>query len=529
MTTGLKSKKKSKPKDTTIVDDFSEYIPPQKAGVIDYGSGFTALIPEITPMAWNSAQSGTNPNLNNAQKMRNSRDVFMKDIAFGALCDAQGALQRNNDFALYWNEPGNLKYPVSSNLEEYVDTRGVWMRDLKTPIKFTNKCERSIFLQLHVPLAMVSIPGSAVWKIQNMVKTLKPGQSFTYVRRPAPASRVSPKKMQEFAGTNNKCLAADMLEFRVNVEDLSAANVDALRPGDAVLRVESGSISNNGSTHGGISYQTLDFVPKSSTPFSYEDNELVWIEEVAAGKFDSLAAINLTTTLLPSAMETAMSTGVRQGYRTEFVHPEDDYHNFRGIQFVTVQGESGGSGIMAVAQSSSSSVPRPLRLGYEADPTAVFTDPALTAAVIFHVPDANWKSLYANNIVFKYHHNAGGWLVWDEANGNFFRCNGTLGAFKCTVPEFSSIEIPLMMTTFAAARAEDYKNHKGVKRDYARLVRQLEESGYKPLDAEEEADKIFMQLCEKNFPNDLGMRTKKVDWGEIFTAVLLGAVKIMVG
>jgi hypothetical protein len=528
VTSELKSKK-IKPagyKDVSLVEEVDAYIPPQKAGSFDYGSGLTAVTPEVVPTDWKSSQSGTNPNLNNAQKMRNSRDVFMKDIAYGALCDAQGVLQKNNDYALYWNQPSNLKRTISSQQVEYVDTRGVWMRDLKTPIKFTNKCERSIFLQLHVPLAMASIPGSAVWKIQNMAKTLKPGQSFTYVRRTTPASRVSPKKVKTFAVSSNKGLGADLLEFRVNIEDLGAANVDALRPGDAILRIESGSVSNNGTTHGGISYQTLDFVPTSSDPFTFKDNELVWIEECAAGKFDSLAPIALDGDLLPGAMSMAMASGAVQGYKTIPVHPEDDYHNLRGIQFIHVQGESGGSACMAVAMSTSTSTPRPLRLGYEGEPTAVFTDPALSAAVVIHVKDAEWKSMYANNVVFKYHHNAGGWLLWDEANGGFFNCD-SLGAFATTLPEYVSIETPLMMTTFTAKRVEDYQNHKGVKQDYDRLIKQLEESGYKPIDAEKEANRIFAELCEKNFPNDQEVRTKKVDWGEIFTAVLLGAVKFM--
>jgi hypothetical protein len=374
---------------------------------------------------------------------------------------------------------------------------------------------------------MASAPKAAVWKIQNMVKTLKPGQSFTYVRRPPPAARVSPKKVKTFSVSSNKCLAADMLEFRVNLEDLSAANVEPLRPDDAVLRVESGSISQNGSTHGGVGYQTLDFVPKNSTSITYNDNEFTWIEGCVAGKFDSLAPINLMTTILPQAMETAMA-GVRSGYRTEPVHPEDDYHNLRGIQFVNVQGDGGGTGIMAVSLTTTTSTPRPLRLNYESDPTAVFTDPALTAAVVIHVPDATWKTMYANNCVFKYHHNAGGWLMWDEANDGFFKCTGNLGAEKITIPEYVSIETPLMMTTFATARADDYNHHKGVKQDFDRLVKQLIEAGYKPIDAEAEADRMFLALCEKNFPNDQNIRTKSVDWGEIFTAVLLGAVKIMV-
>jgi len=366
-------------------------------------------------------------------------------------------------------------------------------------------------MQFHVPLAEITDPTIAKWKVQNVIKTLDPGKSFVFSRNPTGNARVSPKAVRSFP-SQVKILGADLLEFRVMIGDMTVANEEPLAPTDAILRIESGHAKDI--RKGGIHYRTIDFVPKDSTIIKHESNQIVSLVELDAGAFDSLTPENLDHTDPPAPGSR------RVGYVTTFIHPMEDEHDLRGVQVVDMPNDQ-GKALMLVTQHSIVGQPRPLKIGYEHDLSAVLTDPALDISIVRHVDDAGWWSGYVSMKVFKYESNIGAWLLWDEDKNQHYNIL-SLGAFLHSNNSFCTVETPLCVTTFSAMELEDFpaRIRKGL------VAKAVRETGHNLLCAEKWADTMLEGKIRRDFPNSQRNRTMTIDWGEIFTTVLLGALLI---
>lgn len=520
------AKKVKKAKQAKDILDFFAGIPDREAGAIDFGNGLHAISPEFKPsrVKWNyEGSQGSNPNFLNAKKTRMGRDVFSKDITFGDLCNVDTHVPEEKAFAVFWNEPNNLRYAPSGlqELFDYVDSRGVWLRDIKTSMDFKNKSKRNVYLQIHTPLANLNTPTECSWKVRHKIITLKPGQKYTYWRKSPPLSRNSPKKEHTFPDSANRCLAAELIEFRVMVEGLSAANETDLEESDVVLSYEVGNMTPGGEATGGVRYQSLSFVPEGSIVMNYPDHEFVWMESLAVTDFDKLASIDLDIL----GVDAKQTPRAKAGYQTTWAHPSDDYHGLRGVAIKQVMGKKV---LMLVTKSVATAEERPLVLGgYEENATALLTDPAFVGACIMHSKGANWRSMYTSYNIFRHHHGSGAWLLWDEENDTFFDLD-LLGWSEVSYPRYATLETPLMATTYNAYKMSDYKDHPGVVKSFNRLVNDLVQGGLCHEEATTEADRIFVEMFKRENPNDTSFRTSSLDWGKIFTSVFLGAMKIMI-